>query len=333
MRRALLLAALVLVPAAHGADGFGVALNGATAGATLNGTVHLEAAVAGAHATRVEFVVDGWQRHVEREAPYTWDWETPRELAGKHTVELWAVADDGRVATASLTVKVSNPFRIELEGAPERAKGEVALRANITGPQPQWVELIIDGQVRLTDDRPPYALRWDTTAESDGPHTVTLWAVAPNGAASMSRATVTVSNGVLGRESAEQLPTYRSEALRLEGLMQKPGGGGPIGGGTVDFWRKRAQEARSRAARPQHLTEFLCIHRYEGSWIARTGNGYFGGLQMNMDFMRAYGPELLARKGTADKWTPLEQIWVAERAVPSRGFHPWPQTAHMCGYI
>jgi hypothetical protein len=56
----------------------------------------------------------------------------------------------------------------------------------------------------------------------------------------------------------------------------------------VEFWRKRAQ-ARSRAARPPHLTEFLCIHRYEGAWNANTGNGYFGGLQMNMDFMRGYG--------------------------------------------
>ena len=28
----------------------------------------------------------------------------------------------------------------------------------------------------------------------------------------------------------------------------------------------------------------------------RTGNGFYGGLQMNMDFQRAYGPELLARE-------------------------------------
>ena len=54
---------------------------------------------------------------------------------------------------------------------------------------------------------------------------------------------------------------------------------------------------------------------------------------MNMDFMRGYGPELLAEKGTANNWTPLEQIWVAERAVPGRGFKPWPQTARMCGLL
>ncbi len=45
-------------------------------------------------------------------------------------------------------------------------------------------------------------------------------------------------------------------------------------------------------------------------------------------------PELLRRKGTADRWTPVEQMWVAERAHRSgRGFYPWPNTARYCGLI
>ena len=63
-------------------------------------------------------------------------------------------------------------------------------------------------------------------------------------------------------------------------------------------------------------------------------DSYYGGLQMNMEFQRTYGAELLARKGTADRWTPLEQIWVAERAYRSGlGFQPWPNTARMCGLL
>ena len=47
-----------------------------------------------------------------------------------------------------------------------------------------------------------------------------------------------------------------------------------------------------------------------------------------------YGRELLRRKGTANKWTPVEQMWVAERAYRSgRGFYPWPNTARYCGLI
>src|SRR5205085_646291 len=61
---------------------------------------------------------------------------------------------------------------------------------------------------------------------------------------------------------------------------------------------------------------------------------YYGGLQMDLGFQRTYGRYLLARKGTANHWTPLEQMWVAERALRAgRGFYPWPNTARYCGLI
>jgi len=76
---------------------------------------------------------------------------------------------------------------------------------------------------------------------------------------------------------------------------------------------------------------FMCIHRYEGSWSANTGNGYYGGLQMDWNFMRAYGPEYLRRWGPAHNWPPSVQIEVASRAWKTRGFGPWPNTRRMCG--
>jgi len=54
---------------------------------------------------------------------------------------------------------------------------------------------------------------------------------------------------------------------------------------------------------------------------------------MDYGFQAAYGGWLLRTKGTADHWTPLEQIWTAEKAVQSRGFYPWPNTARSCGLI
>jgi hypothetical protein len=54
---------------------------------------------------------------------------------------------------------------------------------------------------------------------------------------------------------------------------------------------------------------------------------------MDYGFQAVYGSYLLQTKGTADHWTPLEQIWVAERAARSRGFYPWPNTARSCGLI
>jgi hypothetical protein len=51
-------------------------------------------------------------------------------------------------------------------------------------------------------------------------------------------------------------------------------------------------------------------------------------------FQRDYGRRLLRRKGRAHRWTPLEQIWVGERALrEGRGFHPWPVAARRCGLI
>ena len=101
----------------------------------------------------------------------------------------------------------------------------------------------------------------------------------------------------------------------------------------LDFWMKRAARARRQVSSPPHRSAWLCIHRYEGPWDD-PGAPYYGGLQMDLAFQRANGPELLRRKGTANNWTPLEQMWVAERALRrGSGFYPWPNAARRCGLI
>jgi hypothetical protein len=95
-------------------------------------------------------------------------------------------------------------------------------------------------------------------------------------------------------------------------------------------WRHVAHRTRWRASHPPYFRAWLCIHRYEGSW-ADSGSPYWGGLQMDLSFQQTYGGWLLRHKGTADHWSPLEQIWVAVRAAHSRGFSPWPNTARDCG--
>jgi hypothetical protein len=143
----------------------------------------------------------------------------------------------------------------------------------------------------------------------------------------------------------EDISVYRTHTWRYETLMGKPRT--PYAGYAEDdpslrfklwvrdLWRSRAVSAKKRfAAGPPHRREWTCIHHYEGSWTARTGNGYYGGLQMDLAFQRTYAPKLLRKKGTADRWTPLEQMWVAEKAHRSgRGFYPWPNTARYCGLI
>jgi hypothetical protein len=136
--------------------------------------------------------------------------------------------------------------------------------------------------------------------------------------------------------------SYRRATWRWQALMGKrrtPAGTGHLDPSHVyrrwvnRLWQRRAALARTRAHHPPRYREWMCIHRYEGGWRLIDGP-YYGGLQMDIEFQQTWGLELLRRKGTADHWTPLEQIWVAERAYRSGlGYQPWPNTARMCGLL
>jgi hypothetical protein len=74
----------------------------------------------------------------------------------------------------------------------------------------------------------------------------------------------------------------------------------------------------------------LCVHRHEGSWTD-SGAPYYGGMQMDWTFMRTHGRWLLARKGTAEHWTPREQLRVAYRGWRAQGWAAWPTASRACG--
>lgn len=78
------------------------------------------------------------------------------------------------------------------------------------------------------------------------------------------------------------------------------------------------------------LSAALCVHSHEGSWTDPNAP-YWGGMQMDMNFQTAYGPEFLARYGTANHWPAHDQLLASYRAWQSRGWTPWPNTSAMCG--
>ncbi len=160
-----------------------------------------------------------------------------------------------------------------------------------------------------------------------------ITATAAHAAPAATKAAVEPDDG-----TAKAIRHYRTTTMTLQGVM----------GHRVQFrrlrrvsleharkvWRRRAVVTRRRFLRgPAHKSAWLCIHRYEGDW-SDGGSPYYGGLQMDISFQASYGGPLLTTKGTAENWTPLEQMWVAERAYRSgRGFYPWPNTARACGLI
>jgi hypothetical protein len=140
------------------------------------------------------------------------------------------------------------------------------------------------------------------------------------------------------REIQRQIDRYRHETWRWQRTMGRkltrklkdP----PVDvHAKIAVWQRVALKTRKRAQNPPHKRQWLCIHRFEGAWND-PNPPYYGGLQMDLGFQRAYGGGLLSSKGTANRWTPLEQMWAAERAHRAgRGFYPWPNTARYCGLI
>jgi hypothetical protein len=159
-----------------------------------------------------------------------------------------------------------------------------------------------------------------------------------NRAAAGGRSLSAVARAVLGTE----IVTYERATWRWEQVMGAPRtqtAGRTLAEMSIpdvrqalSLWRSRADAAYRRARRPPHRSAWLCLHRYEGSWTD-TGAPYYGGLQMSLSFQQRYGWWLFRHKGTADHWTPLEQMWTAERALKSRSFYPWPNTARICGLL
>jgi hypothetical protein len=95
-------------------------------------------------------------------------------------------------------------------------------------------------------------------------------------------------------------------------------------------WRQRRDHAIHRWQASPIRANLLCIHQGEGAWDDPAAP-YYGGLQMDTSFMAAYAPTTYLVKGTADHWTPLEQLTAGARAVRVRGYSPWPQTRIPCG--
>jgi hypothetical protein len=101
-------------------------------------------------------------------------------------------------------------------------------------------------------------------------------------------------------------------------------------------WQGRLHRYRAALARRQPaLAGLRCIHHYEGAWNAVSDStpAYYGGLQMDRAFERAYGSDVLtAHAGAdADTWSAHDQLMVAMRAYREDGYSPWPNTAAACG--
>jgi len=101
-------------------------------------------------------------------------------------------------------------------------------------------------------------------------------------------------------------------------------------------WQHRLRSHRAALQRRQPTLDGLrCIHHCECAWNAVSDSvpTYYGGLQMDRSFERAYGADVLAAADglDANSWSPHDQLMVAMRAYRDTGYSPWPNPAAACG--
>jgi hypothetical protein len=133
------------------------------------------------------------------------------------------------------------------------------------------------------------------------------------------------------QELQAQRDRARRYADRLERIVHREVSRAELRERQVRRTRHAARKALGTSPIGGHWIEraFLCIHEHEGSW-RDGGLPYFGGLQMDLDFQRAYGRDFLSHFGPANRWPRSVQLAVAIRGWISRGFQPWP-TRRYCG--
>jgi hypothetical protein len=185
-----------------------VSLTAPAAGATVSGTVAVNATATDAGGVAgVQFRLDGQPLGAEdTSSPYGVSWNTTGVANGSHTLTAVARDQAGNTATAtSVTVTVQNtapdttPPAVSLTApaAGATVSGTVAVNATATDAGGvAGVQFRLDGQALGAEDTSsPYAVAWDTTAASNGSHTLTAVARdAAGNTATATAVTVTVQN-------------------------------------------------------------------------------------------------------------------------------------------
>lgn len=82
----------------------------------------------------------------------------------------------------------------------------------------------------------------------------------------------------------------------------------------------------SKPVTPLGVWDRLAGCESRGNWATNTGNGFYGGLQFDMQTWRAYGGV-----GLPSQASRAIQIAVAEQVRGARGYQPWPVCSRVVG--
>ena len=232
-----------------------VSSSGLANGQTVTGYVQWSAKVSNADVSRVDFLIDGHLRWTEHRVPFSFGgdggaWDTLLETNGVHVLTMRVVPKKGAATGQSLRVVVLNsPFAITAAGLTngQTLSGPVRWEAVPSGGAVDHVDFFVDGRLQHTENQAPYVFNgdgatWNTALVANGPHTLTMRAVAVDGRTAESSLTIVVANAA---PAAPPRPTPKPKpisivqtglAANVNGLVHweaKVSGGAPD---AVEFW-------------------------------------------------------------------------------------------------
>jgi N-acetylmuramoyl-L-alanine amidase/Bacterial Ig domain len=134
------------------------------------------------HVSKVEFRVDGRLLYTDHTWPYSFHktegWDSRAVANGRHMLTVRAYGARGYRTWKRIPVRVANPpLRLRVTGAVSGGAvyGLLTLTARPNGPVDR-VTLYADTRPVSRDASAPYTLRWDTETESEGNHTLLVYA-------------------------------------------------------------------------------------------------------------------------------------------------------------
>jgi hypothetical protein len=176
-----------------------VQISSPTEGQTLTGATTIDASVtAGTNIiSYVTLSIDGIVTGNKTTGPFTFALDTSNYVNGSHIVNVTAHDSADLQGYRTVSVTFSNTAAaIPALGLLEitQQTGSTQVSISVTGAV-SYLTLSVDGSIIRNKTVAPYSFIIDTTALSDGPHTLNVTVVGPGGRAS-TESVITISNGV-----------------------------------------------------------------------------------------------------------------------------------------
>jgi N-acetyl-anhydromuramyl-L-alanine amidase AmpD len=152
------------------------------------------------HIWKVDFMVDGKTLYTDHTWPFSFHrtvgWDTTTVANGSHMLTVRAYGTHHYRVRKQIPIRVVNPpMKLTLDGATPNAAVSGLLSLGVqANEQIERVSLSVDGHPVSRDLSTPYGLVWDTTSESEGAHTLLVYAQGEHGHRATLQVPVIVAN-------------------------------------------------------------------------------------------------------------------------------------------